>query len=45
MTSILEAAEILKAIVGGAEIQFLENRHEVKYAYPTHQKSIDILNC
>ena len=43
-TSILEAAEILKEVVGGAEIRFLESRHEVKYAYPTHQKSIDILN-
>ncbi|MEO5911286.1 MAG: NAD-dependent epimerase/dehydratase family protein [Pelobium sp.] len=43
-TSILEAAEILKEVVGGTEIKFLENRHEVKFAYPTHQKSIDILN-
>lgn len=43
-TSIAEAAEILSGIVGGAEIQFLENRHEVKYAYPTHQKSIALLN-
>lgn len=43
-TSILEAAEILQVIVGGSEIQFLESRHEVKYAYPTYQKSIDILN-
>ena len=43
-TSIAEAAEILSGIVGGAEIQFLENRHEVKYAYPTHQKSIELLN-
>jgi UDP-glucose 4-epimerase len=43
-TSILEAATILSGVVGGADIQFLENRHEVKYAYPTHQKSIDLLN-
>ncbi|MBD3747879.1 MAG: NAD-dependent epimerase/dehydratase family protein [Sphingobacteriales bacterium] len=43
-TSILGAAEILSEVVGGAEIIFLESRHEVKYAYPTHQKSIDILH-
>ncbi len=43
-TSILEAAELLQEIVGGAEIQFLENRHEVKYAFPTHQKSIELLD-
>lgn len=42
-TSILEAAEILREIVGGSEIEFLESRHEVKYAFPTHQKSIDLL--
>ncbi|HUH33214.1 MAG TPA: NAD-dependent epimerase/dehydratase family protein, partial [Daejeonella sp.] len=42
-TSILEAATILSKIVGGSEIRFLENRHEVKYAYPTHQKSIELL--
>ncbi len=43
-TTILEAAEILSEIVGGAPIDFLESRHEVKYAYPTFQKSVDILN-
>ncbi len=42
-TSIHEAAEILSKIVGGAEIQFLEPRHEVKHAFPTYQKSVDIL--
>ncbi|MBU0697702.1 MAG: NAD-dependent epimerase/dehydratase family protein [Bacteroidetes bacterium] len=43
-TSVLEAAEILKEVVGGSDIQFLEGRHEVKYAYPTHQKSVDVLS-
>ena len=42
-TSIHDAAEILSKIVGGAEIQFLEPRHEVKHAFPTSQKSVDIL--
>ncbi|SDN05068.1 UDP-glucose 4-epimerase [Daejeonella rubra] len=41
--SIHEAAEILSKIVGGAEIQFLEPRHEVKHAFPTYKKSVDIL--
>ena len=43
-TAILDAAEMLSEIVGGAQIEFLESRHEVKYAYPTFQKSVDILN-
>lgn len=42
-TSIRDAAEILSEIVGGAEIQYLEPRHEVKHAFPTYQKSVDIL--
>lgn len=43
-SSILEAAEQLSHIVGGTELVFLEGRHEVKYAYPTYQKSIDVLD-
>jgi UDP-glucose 4-epimerase len=42
-TSILEAATILRDIVGGAEIEFLEQRHEVKDALPGHDKSIALL--
>lgn len=42
-TSIREAAEILAEVVGDAEIQYLEQRHEVKYAFPTYTKSIQLL--
>jgi len=43
-TSILEAAELLKQIIGDeAIISFLEQRHEVKYAYSTHEKSVELL--
>jgi len=42
-TAILEAAQILSDVVGGNDIVFLEKRHEVKNAYATYQKSIDIL--
>lgn len=41
--SIKEAAHTLAEVVGGAEIIHLPPRHEVKYAYPTYQKSIDLL--
>jgi len=41
--SILEANELLRKIIGGGEVNFVEQRHEVKYAIPTYQKSIDIL--
>ena len=37
--SILSAAGILQEIVGGAEIRFLDKRHEVHVAYSTHEKS------
>ena len=42
--SINEAADILIDVVGGGKKIYLEPRHEVKYAYPTYQKSIDLLN-
>lgn len=42
-TTILEAATILQDIVGGAGIEFVEQRHEVKNAIPSHQKSIELL--
>jgi len=41
--SINEAADMLAEIMGGSAIQYLPPRHEVKYAYPTWQKSVDIL--
>lgn len=41
--SILEAANTLMDVMGGGELKFLPPRHEVKYAYPTWQKSVDIL--
>jgi UDP-glucose 4-epimerase len=42
--SILEANNILKNVIGGGETIFLEPRHEVEYAFPTYQKSIDLLD-
>ena len=30
--------------MGGGKKRYLEPRHEVKYAYPTYQKSIDVLD-
>ena len=41
--SIKEAAHTLAEVVGGNEIIHLPPRHEVKYAYPTWQKSVDLL--
>lgn len=42
--SINEACDILIDVMGNGEKIHLEPRHEVKYAFPTYQKSIDILN-
>lgn len=42
-TSILEAAHILKEIIGGADIEFLPERHEVVNAYSTHEKARSLL--
>jgi UDP-glucose 4-epimerase len=41
--SIKEAAEILIEVMGGGTIEYHEKRHEVHYAVPTYQKSIDLL--
>jgi UDP-glucose 4-epimerase len=41
--SIKEAAHTLAEVVGGSEIIHLPPRHEVKYAFPTWQKSVDLL--
>ena len=43
-TTIREAAETLKQVVGGADIAMLEQRHEVKNAYSTHEKSVELLD-
>lgn len=43
-TTIKEAAIILSEIVDGAEISYLEQRHEVKDALPGHEKSVALLN-
>lgn len=41
--TINEAANTLIDVMGGGEIKYLPPRHEVKYAYPTWQKSVDVL--
>ena len=41
--TILEAANILKSVVGDLKIKFTEGRHEVHMAYSTHDKSEKIL--
>lgn len=42
--SILDAAKTLIEVIGDGKIVHLEPRHEVKYAWSTYQKSVDILN-
>lgn len=42
--TILNAAETLRQVIGGGQIEFLEQRHEVKNAFSTYQKSIDLLD-
>jgi UDP-glucose 4-epimerase len=41
--SINVAAQTLINVMGGGRVKYLPPRHEVKYAYPTWQKSVDIL--
>ena len=43
-TSIKEASEILKEVIGGGLVINKEKRHEVKDAYPTWSKSMEILD-
>jgi UDP-glucose 4-epimerase len=31
-------------VIGGGNKKYLEKRHEVFYAWPTYQKSINLLN-
>jgi UDP-glucose 4-epimerase len=42
--TINEAADILIDVMGGGKKVYLEGRHEVKYAYPTYEKSQWILD-
>lgn len=42
--SINEANSILRKIIGGGSVIHKEERHESKYSYPTHKKSVDLLN-
>ncbi|MES2087656.1 MAG: NAD-dependent epimerase/dehydratase family protein [Patescibacteria group bacterium] len=42
--SINEASKILLEVMGGGTIEHLEQRHEVKDAHPTWQKSVEILD-
>ncbi len=41
--SILEASEILTEVMGGGDVLFQEQRHEVKNAHPTWTKSVRLL--
>lgn len=41
--SINDAAKTLQEVIDGGEVIYREARHEVKNAYPTWQKSVDIL--
>lgn len=41
--TINEACDTLIRVMGGGTKVYHEQRHEVKYAFPTYQKSIDIL--
>ena len=42
--SINKMAQLVSQITGNKEIEYLEKRHEVKYAYPDWKKSIDLLD-
>lgn len=41
--SIQQVAEIVRDVVGDIDIKYLEPRHEVKHAFPTYQKSVELL--
>jgi len=41
--SIKDACDVMLDVVGGGQVIHLEQRHEVHFAVPTYQKSIDIL--
>lgn len=41
--TIKQANAVLRKAIGGGETIYLEPRHGAKFAYPTWQKSVDIL--
>lgn len=41
--SIKDACDVMLDVIGGGQVVHLEQRHEVHFAVPTYQKSIDIL--
>lgn len=42
--SIRDASKILKEVIGGGDVVYLEGRHEVKHSIPTFKKSIELLD-
>ena len=42
--TIKEAAELMSHITGNEKIEYLEPRHEVRYAFSTHEKSVNLLD-
>jgi UDP-glucose 4-epimerase len=42
--TIKESAEIMRSVIDGGDIVYLEKRHEVHTAIPTYEKSMSILN-
>ncbi len=42
--SINKMAQLVSQITGNKDIEYLEKRHEVKYAYPDWKKSVDLLD-
>lgn len=42
--SLIDTSKLLTKITGKGKIKFLEERHEVKHAFCSYQKSIDILD-
>jgi len=42
--TINEANKTLREVLSGGEVVHLEQRHEVKYAHPTWQKSVELLD-
>lgn len=42
--TINEANQILRDVINDGDVLYKEQRHEVKNAHPTYQKSIDLLN-
>jgi len=42
--SINDANQVLRNVIGGGEVVYKEQRHEVKHSIPTYTKSMSILN-